>query len=114
MYQIRKCKQFTSYQAGEVANLDPEKFRNLSIPYEGSSEQEFFDYLTENSYELEEIYEEMDEETTTELEKLWMPQYEEYSNSEYKFEDSWYELGKVNPEYRKTGEFECLIDNVNN
>ncbi len=93
MYQIRKCKQFTSYQAGEPANLDPEKFKNLSIPYSGETEQDFFDYITENAWELENIYEELDEETRSELEKIWMPEYEEYSNSEYKFEDSWMELG---------------------
>ena len=108
MYQIRKCKQYTAYLAATPASLDPDKFRNLSVPYEGSSEQEFFDYLTNNSYELEEIYEELDEETKTEMEKIWYPEYEEYSNSEYKFEDSWYESGKENEEWRKTGNFEIF------
>ena len=62
MYQLRKCLKFTSYQATNTITLDPEKFRNLSIPYEGNSEEEFLKYIDENSYDLEDIYEEMDEE----------------------------------------------------
>lgn len=113
MYQIRKCKRVTSHYASEVATLNPENFRNLSIPYEGDSEEDFFNYIAENSYELEQIYEELDEETVLQLEKLWMPSYEEFYNSESKYEDSWFELGKEDSEYTKNNGFETLIDNIN-
>ena len=112
MYQIRKCEKFTSWQAGPVANLDPEKFRNLSIPYEGSTEEDFMNYIASNSYELEEIYQELDEETLNEMEAIWHPEYKEYSNSTWKFEDSWYEIGKENPEYSKYGGFESSHDTL--
>jgi hypothetical protein len=114
MYKIRKCEKITSWQAGSPATLDPEKFRNLSIPYEGSTEEEFLDYIASNSYELEEIYEELDDETLSQMESIWHPEYVEYSNSSWKFEDSWYEIGKENPEYSKYGGFESSHDTLNN
>ena len=68
--QIRKCERVTVYNTTEVANLNPEKFKNLSIPFEGESDEEFLTYLDENMYELYEvIYEEIDEETLAELSK---------------------------------------------
>lgn len=100
MYQLRKCLKFTSYQATKTITLDPEKFRNLSIPYEGNSEEEFLKYIDENSYDLEDIYEEMDEETSSQMEGIWQPEYEEYSNTSWNFEDSWIEIGKENTDLR--------------
>lgn len=41
-----------------------------------------------------------------ELGKLWSPEWTVYSNSTWKFEDSWFESGKANEEYRKVGGFE--------
>jgi len=107
--QIRKCERVTSYLSTEVANLNPEKFKNLSIPFEGEGDEEFLSYLDENMYELYEvIYEEIDEETLVELSKVWEPEWTEYSNSAWKGEDSWLEVGNVNEEYTKTGGFEVL------
>ena len=40
MYQIRKCERVTICYCSEVANLDPEKFKNISIPFEGESEED--------------------------------------------------------------------------
>lgn len=106
MYQIRKCERYTSWNCSEVANLDPEKFRTLSVPFEGETEKDFLDYISSNQYELEEIYDEIDEDTMDELQKIWSPEWTEYSNSAWKFEDSWLESGKENEEWRKTGGFE--------
>ena len=107
--QIRKCERVTVYNATEVANLNPEKFKNLSIPFEGESDEEFLAYLDENMFELYEvIYEEIDEETLAELSKVWEPEWSEYSNSAWNGEDSWLEVGNVNEEYTKTGGFEVL------
>ena len=110
MYQIRKCERFTSWQTSEVATLDPEKFKNISVPFTGETEEEFLNYIQDNRYELEEIYDEIEkelgEETLAELGKLWSPEWTEYSNSKSKGEESWFESGKENPEYRKTGGFE--------
>lgn len=106
MYQIRKCERVTSCMASEVANLDPEKFRTLSVPFEGETEEDFLAYLSENQYELEEIYEEIDEETHSELEKIWYPEWTEYSNSAWKYEDSWHESGRVDETWTRYGGFE--------
>ena len=85
MYQIRKCERITSWNMTEVANLNPDDFRNLSVPFEGESDEEFLAYLDGNRYELEEIYEEFSEETLNELNKIWEPEWTEYSNSTWKF-----------------------------
>jgi hypothetical protein len=106
--QIRKCERVTSYSATEVANLNPDDFRNISFPFEGESDEEFLSYLDENRYELEEIWEEFSEETLGELNKLWEPEWTEYSNSAWNGEDSWLESGEVNTEYTKTGDFEVM------
>ena len=104
--QIRKCERVTSYNTTEVANLNPEDFKNISFPFEGESDEEFLSYLDENRYELEEIWEEFSEETLSELNKLWEPEWTEYSNSAWKGEESWLEGGEVNEEYTKTGGFD--------
>lgn len=104
--QIRKCQRVTSYLSSEVANLNPEDFRNLSIPFEGETDEEFLSYLEENKWELEENYEEINEEVLNELNKLWEPEWTEYSNSAWNVEDSWLESGEVNEKYSKTGGFE--------
>lgn len=106
--QIRKCQRVTSYLSTEVANLNPDDFRNLSIPFEGNDE-EFLSYLDENMYELYEvIYEEIDKETLTELSKVWEPEWTEYSNSAWNGEDSWLEAGEVNEQHSRTGGFQIL------
>jgi hypothetical protein len=106
--QIRKCERVTVYNTTEVANLNPEDFKNISFPFEGESDEEFLSYLNENRYELEEIWEEFSEETLSELNKLWEPEWTEYSNSAWKGEDSWLESGEINESYSKTGGFEVL------
>ena len=104
--QIRKCERVTVYNTTEVADLNPEDFKNISFPFEGESDEEFLSYLNENRYELEEIWEEFSEETLSELNKLWEPEWTEYSNSAWKGEESWLEGGEVNEEYTKTGGFD--------
>jgi hypothetical protein len=106
--QIRKCERVTVYNATEVANLNPEDFKNVSVPFEGESDEEFLSYLEDNRYDLEDIYEEFSQETLDELNKLWEPEWTEYSNSAWNGEDSWLEVGNVNEEYTKTGGFEVL------
>lgn len=38
-YQIRKVEKYWVKRQSEVVELDPEKFRDLSIPYVGNSEE---------------------------------------------------------------------------
>jgi hypothetical protein len=67
MYQIRKCETYSVTSKTETANLDPEKFRNISVPYEGNSEEEFLNYISD--LYIDEVYEELDKETLEELDK---------------------------------------------
>mgnify|MGYP000073327165 CR=1 FL=1 len=108
MYQIRKVESFTVLQHTTTANLDPEKFRQFG--YEGDSEQEFLDFITE--LEFDEIYEELDEETRNELGSIKSDyEWTEYYNSAWDGENSWYEIGEENPEWRRTGGFEVRFSN---
>ena len=94
--EIRKCQKIISYQTSEVANLNPDDFRNLSIPFEGETDQEFLSYLNDNSYELyETIYEEIDNDVLIELSKFLETEWTEYHNSTWDAEDSWLESGEV-------------------
>ena len=47
MYQLRKCETYSVTRQTAVATLDPEKFRNISVPYEGDSEEEFVNYIAD-------------------------------------------------------------------
>ena len=109
MYQIRKCERYTSWQTSKISKLDPNKFKSISVPFTGKSEKEFLHYISDNLLELRDIYKEFDIETQSELEKLWEPEWTEYANSTWKEENSWYESGKPNKEYRKDGGFESIF-----
>lgn len=105
MYQIRKCQTYSVTSKTKTAFLDPEKFRNLSIPYEGESEEDFVNYISE--LYIDDIYEELDEETLDELNKFYdNVEWEEWYNSAWDGEESWFEIGEENDEYRRTGGFE--------
>ena len=108
MYTIRKCLRETSFRASSSVTLDPEKFRNLSDPYTGNSEKEFMDYISSLCYD--DVCDELDEETSDGLYVIIGDCVEttEYSNSAWKGEDSWFEIGKDNEEWSKTGGFEIL------
>ena len=106
MYQIRKCQEIVTYLSSPISTVDPEKFRNLSTPYSGNSEQEFLEYL--NDLDIDDIYDELDEDTAIELSSFYNPEeWEEYYNSTNKGENSWFEIGESNEEWRKTGGFEA-------
>ena len=104
--QIRKCERVTICYCYEVADLDPEKFRNVSVPFEGETEEDFLNYISQNTWEFEDIWDEFDEETQNQLGSLIEPEMTEYSNSAWKGEDSWHELGRVDETWTKTGGFE--------
>ena len=117
-YQIRKVEEITFWQATEVAELDPEAFRNLEDnPYTGNSQEEFIKYIEEfiNSCRWDGFPIELDPETTDELDKMvenvvWT----EYNSTVQNGENSWLQLGEKDESYVKTGGFKIILDTASN
>jgi hypothetical protein len=116
-YQIRKVEEITIWQATEVAELDPKKFKKLEEnPYTGNSEEEFLTYIQGfiNNCRYDGFPLDLDDATANELDKMienvnWT----EYANSCEKGETSWFQIGEKNEEYRKTGGFKVNFDVAN-
>jgi hypothetical protein len=113
-YQIRKCEEITIWQATEVAELDPEDFRNLEEnSYSGNSEEDFVNYIAGfiDSCRWDGVPSYLSMEAADELDKMIENvNWKEYANSTHKGENSWIEIGEVNDEYRKTGNFEIRFN----
>lgn len=114
---VRKVERYTVWEASKPIEVDVEKLRKCEPPYEGDSPEELLQYLDENVYnnydwseENAEVYGE-DESYKLTMEELYEGM-EVYSDSREKFEDSWIEVGQPNEEYRKTGRFESMADNM--
>lgn len=112
--EIRKVESVTFHYASEVANLDPEKFRNISQPYKGNSDQEFLDYIAKLGWELEELLDEFDEETKEECYKIIEQPEKEIWCSVTKGEVVWYESGKVVEGKTRNGGFETELTTDDN
>ena len=106
--QIRKCESVTTIYASEVANLDPEKFRNVSVPFQGNTDLDFLNYINElrTSYKLEEISDELDEELQGEIGKLCDNPEIQIWSSVTKGADEWLELGHVDESTKRNGGFD--------
>lgn len=112
MYQIRKCQTITIVSKTQTINLDPENFRNLSLPYEGNSEEEFVKYI--NGIDFNQLYEEnslsqeLDQQSVLELNKFYEDaEWEDFYNSSFDAEESWLEIGEENISFTRTGGFEA-------
>jgi hypothetical protein len=111
--KFRRCRKYTSYESGKVVELNPGSFRNLSIPFNGETEEDFLNYLNDNMSELEEIKDEMDIETYQKIMEIYQPEFEsgytEYYNSSVDEEETWLESGEVHDEE----EFETFLSTNN-
>lgn len=97
MITIRKVERYTVLRATETAQLDPEKFKSLSKPFEGDTELDFLEYLDRNLSEFmddEDLWNELDEDTQMELGVLVEPEYEEFYNTAWDGEDTFLQSGK--------------------
>lgn len=98
MITIRKVERYTVLRQSEHINLDPEKFRGLSIPYEGTTDKEFLHYIDGLLVELnddENLWDELDQETQASIGPLLEPEYEEFFNSAWKGEDLFLQSGEL-------------------
>jgi hypothetical protein len=97
MITIRKVERYTVLRQSEHITLDPEKFRGISIPYEGTTEKDFVQYIDTLLCELnddEDLWNELDTETQDSIAPLIEPEYEEFYNSAWKSEDSFLQSGE--------------------
>ena len=111
-YQIRKCDTFTATRTSKIATLDPENFKDESIPdylrYTGNSESEFIVYIQNNFFNDSGMYELGDyvsADVIKELSKISTPLMEQYYNSAWNGANEWIESGKEDPELYEVGGF---------
>jgi len=107
-YKIRKRENVTQYLASDIAELDDESFRKLKVnPYTGANDKDFLQYIADMET-FDGLPEDLDEQNADQLNKIKGDALEmkEYGSSAEKFEGSWFELGEINEELRKTGGFE--------
>jgi hypothetical protein len=97
MITIRKVERYTVLRQTTHASVDPEKFRGISRPYEGSTDKEFIDYINEvlqEFYDDEDLWNELDQETQESIGGLVEPEYEEFHNTAWDGEDSFLQSGE--------------------
>jgi hypothetical protein len=98
--QIRKVESVTTHYSSEIANLNPEDFRNVSTPYTGNSDEEFLNYLSTLGWRLETIAEELNnEELSEEIYKILDTSLDDERilwDSRTKGSTEWFESGEVN------------------
>jgi hypothetical protein len=98
---FRATEYFTIHAATEPVEIDSDWFPE----YEGNSEQEFFDYISENLNELSED-DSLSDEAGEALWSLIEGEKFDYFNSTTKGYEGDIQMGKPNEEWRKTGDFE--------
>ena len=111
----------TSYTVTEVTKavtLDPEEFRKCEPPFTGDTPQEFFDYIVDcmqyGAYDFVETNSDLSEETANKLYGFYdEPEWEVMFDSRNKSEEIVFELGEIDPEYRKYNGFNAQINNDN-
>jgi hypothetical protein len=120
MFTIRKVERKTIWQATTPVSLNPGIFSKLkSFPFTSSSKEEsdFLNYvkgLYRLDYERKEIiFQELNEVGSGDqaelLGILFDFEMEIYSDSSYDGEDSWFESGNINPDYRGYGGFQSVV-----
>jgi hypothetical protein len=108
-YQIRKVEKFTALEATEPIELDPELFKNLKDnSYKGSSEEDFLYYIDSLRFELPQELESIDYDTFRKLTDLFNGDLEQkiYNSTSDKEENSWLEIGSVDPSCTRHGGFD--------
>ena len=101
---FRATEYFTIHAATEPVEIDSDWFPD----FDGSTEQEFFDYISENYNELAED-ESLPEEVRDALWTLIDGEKFDYFNSCTKVYEVDIQMGQPNDEWRKTGNFEVEL-----
>lgn len=101
---FRATEYFTIYAATEPVELDSAMFPE----FDGASEQDFFDYISENYNELAED-ESLPEEVRNSLWTLIEGEKFDYFNSAMKGYEGDIQMGQPNEKWHKTGGFEVEL-----
>lgn len=108
---FRKIAKVTSFQTSEIIELNPEDFRNHeNNPYEGNSNEEFFEYIKAFDHDDTDG---LSDETIEALAKIgYETVFTEYYNSTQDGEETYLEMGKADPAYRKAGGFDAEMSEL--
>jgi len=109
-YYIRKVEKVTIWEATEPIELNPKSFKKLkSNPFKGSSEEDFLNYIESLRHDLPQELEDIDFEAYDKLTQLFDGELKQtmYTSSAEHSEESWLQIGKVDPSYTKQGGFNC-------
>lgn len=96
MVTMRKVERYTVLRETEHVTLDPERFRGISRPYEGSTVKEFIEYVEgslEEFYDDDDLWNELDNDTQYQLGKLLEPEYSEFHNTAWDGGDYFIQAG---------------------
>ena len=105
-YQIRKVEKVTIWEATDAIELNPKFFKKLKDnPYKGSTEEDFLKYINSLQFDLPQELEDIDYETYDKLKDLFEGEMQKkiYNSTAEHSEDSWFEIGDVDPSYSKRG-----------
>jgi hypothetical protein len=114
-YQIRKVEKVTIWEATDPIELNPKFFKKLKDnPYKGSTEEDFLTYIDSLRFDLPQELEDIDFETYDKLRDLFEGEMQKniYHTTAEHSEDSWLEIGDVDPSYSKKGGFNSRFDTL--
>jgi len=113
---VRAVERYTVWEATEPIEVNLEKLRQCEPPFEGETEEDLLEYLSDNVWNNEdwaetnsEVY---GEDASYDLTFIEAYDKEVYSDTRDKYEQSWLDVGVPNDEYRKMGRFEVKATNV--
>jgi len=121
MVTLRRCEKYTNWEATQAFQFNPEDFRCLSEtfdPYEGDSETEFTNYLSDliDSTDIYDVCEELENHGQTAaseaLSSIIEAEMRIYSSTTDKYGQMWIEQGIIDESYRKTGGFDVRYSTI--
>jgi hypothetical protein len=114
-YYIRKVEKITIWEATDPIELNPKFFKKLKDnPYTGSTEEDFLKYIDSLRYDLPQELEDIDFETYDKLVVFFDGEMKQkiFTSTAENEENSWLEIGEVDPTYTKKGGFNPSFDTI--
>jgi len=115
---VRAVERYTVWEATEPIEVNVEKLRQCEPPFEGETEQDLLEYLSDNVWNNEEWADEngeiYGEDEAYDLTFMEAYDKEVYSDTRDKYAQEWLDVGVPNDEWRKMGRFEVKATNVDN